>query len=143
MLNEWFPSISRWHNHFRRTRPRLWHLQTAYVVPISQFLTLVAIIAGFSIPARANNVTPIEPGFFLFLTFCAVITLVWLVNLLRPLTWQQMGTMRTNLPLTVAVLHGAALLAPAFVYGVILEQRIGGIGKLSDAQFRFALLYQR
>jgi hypothetical protein len=140
MLNEWFPSISRWHNHFRRTRPRLWHLQTAYVVPISQFLTLVAIIAGFSIPARANNVTPIEPGFFLFLTFCAVITLVWLVNLLRPLTWQQMGTMRTNLPLTVAVLHGAALLAPAFVYGVILEQRIGGIGKLSDAQFRFALL---
>jgi hypothetical protein len=113
-----------WDVRLRRERPTLWHLQTAYVACFFALVTAIAVAAGFLVPVSNNAMTPVEPGFFAFLALSGAACCAWLIRLLRPLRWWQMSMRPTEPRLALAFVHGLALLAPAFVYGVIVEHRI-------------------
>lgn len=139
-MNRLFAWIVRQDALIRRHYPKLWHLQTLYVVCFTILATIVAAIIAFVIPVDPTSIPSIEPGYFTLLLACAAAACIWLVILSRPMRWEQLAMPFTTPSLTLAALHVAALFLPSLTYGIILEHNVIGAAPFEEALIKSEVL---
>ncbi len=116
----------------RITRPRLWHLRTAYVLPLSLVGCLLAIAAAFLVTVDDKSITAVEPIFFAALAALILVTQFWFISLSKPLRPVHTATLRREPGLIICTLHAMLVVAPAFCFGTVLEYRTTSKYPLSD-----------
>ncbi|MGH6708175.1 MAG: hypothetical protein ACREEK_04320 [Bradyrhizobium sp.] len=125
--------LEKLQDKLRRTRPTLWHLRTAYVLPFSFGGCLLSIAAAYLVVVDNKSIPAIEPIFLGVLIVLLFVVQLWLVGISRPLRPLHTSTSRYEPLLVLCVIHAMLLAAPAYVFGIVLESRIARALPLSEA----------
>jgi hypothetical protein len=113
--------------NLRRNNPTIWLLQTAGVVSFFTISTVFATIAALAYPVRPASIPRVEPLAFILLLISALAIARWLYLASQPIKWPHLRTFRHEPALGVVALYCAMLLAPAYIFGGILEMRVLGV----------------
>jgi hypothetical protein len=136
-LFSWFVEQDGW---IRGHYPKLWHLQTLYVICFTVLGTILSTLVAVLVPVEPTRIPSIEPGYFTLLLGCAVAACIWLVRLARPMRWDQLAMPFAAPSLALAAVHGAVLFLPAFVYGTTLEHEIKNVILPDEAAIKIKTL---
>jgi hypothetical protein len=125
--------LEKLQDKLRRTRPTLWHLRTAHILPFSIGGCLLSVAAAHVVVVDDKSIPAVEPMFLGVLIVLLFIVQFWLIGISKVLRPLHTSTSRHEPLLALCVIHAMLLVAPAFVFGAVLESRIARALPLSEA----------